>query len=98
MRGLRLGVGEKRTIDVTLYSEAETSGPWQVKAFDFGWYYGGTKNLELSLDRAAGQNGDVLKLTIEVLSVDPQLGSAAFLLFSELDGATSLAIGAVAPP
>lgn len=93
--GVKIPVGEKRTIDVQLWSDGPTSGPFSVTAVDYNAYFGGKANLGLTLDKTSGQNGDVLKLEIESLSIDPSLPGAAFFLVSQQGYTTSLTIGAV---
>jgi hypothetical protein len=77
-------VGEKKTIDVDLFSDAPTPA-WQVKAFavgkelqlDFGPHQSGS-------DVATGSNGDKLQLTITRLgpNPDPSQPGSGFVLFS----------------
>jgi hypothetical protein len=95
-RGVKMAVGETRTIDVQLFSEADTGGPWTVQVYDYeSQYNGGQPNLELSLDKSEGKNGDVMKLTIKVIQVDPQTKGAAFVMTSTLGDRSSLWIGVV---
>ena len=49
----------------------------------------------LQLDKDSGSNGDVLKLTIKVLSADTQLKGEAFAIESSLDGQDNLWFGVV---
>jgi hypothetical protein len=95
-RGVKLAVGQTKTIDVALFSDAPTEGPWKVEAFDVnGDFFGGKKLLNLSLDKDQGQNGDVLRLTIEVLAYDNQLDGAAFVLASTQGDQENLWFGVV---
>ena len=59
-RGVALEVGKPRTIDVQLWSDGPTSGPWTVTT----QVLGAGSDDKLTLDRSTGQNGDVLRLTI----------------------------------
>ena len=53
-RGLQIPLGQSRTIDVNLYSNAPTKGPWTVTAFDYdSWFFGIEPNLKLSLDKTS---------------------------------------------
>jgi hypothetical protein len=81
--GVKIPVGGSRTIDVTLFSDAPTSGPWKVSAGDISALTGGSKQLLLTLDKASGQNGDTLHLTIKVLQPDSTYGVEPFVLFSD---------------
>jgi hypothetical protein len=93
--GVKIPVGSTKTIDVDLFSDAPTSGPWKVSVSDLNAALSGTKYLELSLDKTSGQNGDTLHLTIKVLKADPQFGMEPFVILSELDGQSNLWMGSV---
>lgn len=94
-KGVKLAVGQSKTIDVALFSEGPTGEPWKVTADDFSLLSSGTPTLELSLDKSEGQNGDTLKLTIKLLALDPQLKVSAFILRSDLGDRSTLWMGAV---
>jgi hypothetical protein len=94
--GVKLAKGATATIDIQLYSDQATA-PWTVKVYDSNEYLGGSPNLDLKLDKSTGQNGDVLKLTITVKTIDPSYGVDAFILESTQGKETSLAMGAVGP-
>jgi hypothetical protein len=86
-KGVRVPQGQSGTVEVDLFSEAATSGPWTVKAVDalatlqkgsppsmtFSWV--GNKN--------SGVNGEKLYLQITVIKAT-QFGVGAFLLESAL--------------
>jgi hypothetical protein len=102
--GVTIPIGTSQTIDVDLYSEAATSGPWKVTAFDYNALVNrGAARLSFSFDSDTGQNGDTLHLTITASSVDPMLGVEPFLLFSTLGEpgdagfAQNLSMGLVSP-
>ena len=68
---------------MNLFSAGPTPGPWTVSVYDYDSYFlGATPSSKLSLDKAQGQNGDTLHLTITPQSVDQNLGGEAFLLIS----------------
>lgn len=95
-KGVKIPVGQTKVIDVQLFSEAKTKGPWKVQALDVdGDLFGGQKRLDLKLDKDSGSNGDVLKLTIKVLSADTQLKGEAFAIESSLDGQDNIWFGVV---
>jgi hypothetical protein len=94
-KGVTIPVGQTKTIDVQLFSEAPTSGAWTVEAHDLGEYLGTTPHLELSLDKPTGVNGETLHLTIKVLSADTSLGGEGFVLVSNLNGQSNLSLGVV---
>jgi hypothetical protein len=82
-RGLSIPMGQTKTIAVTLYSVAPMPGPWRITAYDYSYLLGQAANLELSLDRRTGQNGDTIHLTVKVRSRSPSIGGEAFVLSSE---------------
>jgi len=95
-KGVSIPVGQSKTIDLQLWSEAPTSGEWTVTAYDLNDYLGfGKKHVDLALDKTTGKNGDVLKLTITVLSKDPNLFGEGFVISSTLNGHENTAMGAV---
>ncbi len=83
-QGLKLRVGESRTIEVDLFSDQKTSGPWSVEARDGTFAPGAEPVLDFSFDRDSGQNGEKLNLTVQALR-RPVGGNAPFLLVSSLD-------------
>jgi hypothetical protein len=93
--GVKIAVGASKTIDVTLFSDAPTSGPWKVSVYDMSPFLGGPSQLDLSLDKTSGKNGDTLHLTIKVIAADTQFGVESFALFSDLGGAENMWLGTV---
>jgi hypothetical protein len=95
--GVLIPAGKTKTIDIVLQSQAATSGPWTVAAYDLSQWAGDSSQpaTQLTLDRTSGQNGDVLHLTIKVLSVDPVIGGNGFVLSSTLDGQNNLWFAAI---
>jgi hypothetical protein len=80
-RGVRLPVGESKTIEVDLFSEGPMP-PWRVRAFDFARLEGRPEELSLALDVESGQNGDKLHLTITAMRAGSD-GGSRFVLFSD---------------
>jgi hypothetical protein len=68
VNGVQIPVGSSKTIELDLFSEAATNGPWNVQVVDLEQLKGGTASLRFSLDRSSGQNGDKIHLTIDALS------------------------------
>jgi hypothetical protein len=79
LTGVKIPVGGTKTIDVDLFSDGPTTGPWQVQAQDFNALMGMPANLELSLDKSSGENGQTLHLTITVKTAG-QYGVEVFFL------------------
>lgn len=75
--------GATATVPVDLASEDPQSAPWTVTPLDYAVLVGGAARVELSLDKPGGKNGDVLQLTIHVISHDVA-GNAGFFLDSRL--------------
>jgi hypothetical protein len=82
-RGVTLTKGASTTIDVELFSDFPTPGPWYVEAVDVAVEHGNAPELSLTLDASQGQNGDVLHLTITRLR-DPDPSRAAHGVVFEL--------------
>jgi hypothetical protein len=81
-QGVRIPVGQTRTIEVDLFSDAPTAD-WTVKALDYASAFDGVAPaLELSFDHATGNNGTKLYLTITVLRADRTYTAEPFLLES----------------
>jgi len=94
-KGVKIPLGQTKTIDVQLFSTAPTAGPWKVAVYDYSEIYGGAPNLQVSFNTTTGSNGDVLKLTIKVLKKDSELGAAPFSIESTLGNASNLWMGVV---
>ncbi len=93
-KGVKIAAGESKTIEVDLYSDAPTSGPWSVAALDDKMLsVGGAPDLMLSLDHTTGQNGAKIHLTIKVLRANAN--GSAFRLMSTLGAVTHLWAGLV---
>jgi hypothetical protein len=89
-QGVSIPVGGTGIVEVQLYSEAQTSGPWTVTAWDYN-YYNGTgptdvdvRFMETGKATATGSNGDTLHLEVKVNQYDSNLGGAGFVLESDL--------------
>jgi hypothetical protein len=105
-KGLKLASGGTTTIDLQLFSDAPTSGPWKVSVYDANYLLTGDQasaNLELTLDKDTGENGDTLHLTVTAKSYDPNFGewqgfdAAGFFIFSDLGTEENLSMGLVSP-
>jgi hypothetical protein len=82
--GVSVPLGSSKTVDVNLYSDGPTSGPWTVAAVDLTSVLTDAEPaLSLSLDKTEGQNGDTVHLTIAALSAS-SLGVSPFQIVSTL--------------
>jgi hypothetical protein len=79
--GAKIAVGASRTIELDLFSDGDTGGPWTVSALDVKQLMGQPAELQLSLDYDAGQNGQKQHLTITPSSAGAQ-GISTFVLRS----------------
>jgi hypothetical protein len=89
-KGVVIPQGQSQTIEVDLFSDGDTGGPWTVSADDvLSTYYGayGLKpSMTFAWDRTSGQNGEKLHLTITVTAPSPVGGAHAFEIRSKLAG------------
>ncbi|HET6344557.1 MAG TPA: hypothetical protein VFH51_06470, partial [Myxococcota bacterium] len=81
--GVRVPVGGEQTLPLDLFSDGPTSGPWQVRATEVD-----SSVLQLTVDKATGQNGDTLQLTVRVTGARPQ-GFEIVRIASTLGGVTN---------
>jgi hypothetical protein len=95
VHGVKIPVGTSKTIDVDLFSDAMTSGPFTVTALDYAAAMGQPKELSFSFDHATGVNGDVLKLTI-TKTLAARAGYSGFILRSTLGSSAGYWFGVVA--
>ncbi|MFT3765886.1 MAG: hypothetical protein QM820_10260 [Minicystis sp.] len=94
LRGVKIPLGETKTIDLQLFSDGPTNGPWQVEVVDAAALFGGQPRLDLSLDRDSGQNGEKLHLTITVNSTGMNK-TESFIVHSTLGSQRNIWIGVV---
>jgi hypothetical protein len=85
-KGVHIPAGQSKTIDIDLFSDGPTSGAWSVDAVEFTT--GASPSLDLTLDKASGQNGDVLHLTIAV-APNPSQSWQAFVVRSTFGTTTN---------
>jgi hypothetical protein len=88
-QGVTIPVGSSKTLEVDMFSDGDTGGPWNVAADDvLSTYYGayGIKpSMTFAWDRTSGQNGEKLHLTITVTTGSGLTGGAhAFEITSTL--------------
>jgi hypothetical protein len=84
--GVTIPAASSKTIEVDLFSDADTNGPWTVTANDVLYQYYGSYGLGQTLafewDRTEGVNGDKLHLTITVTKESILDGVHAFSVTS----------------
>lgn len=94
VKGVHIPIGSTKTVEIDLFSEAKTSGPWEVAAFDYNEFTGGQPALEFNFDATSGQNGQKLHLDITALKVG-QYNSEIFFIISKLGDQQTAWIGIV---
>ncbi len=97
LRGTSIKLGETKTVELDLFSDAKTSGPWTVSVYDLQQLRGQAKSLDLSLDRTTGQNGEKVHLTITVVATT-LFSAAAYQINSKLGTKETQWIGVVGIP
>jgi hypothetical protein len=91
-RGVKIPIGQSRTIELDLFSDGKTSAPFSVRALDPT----GKNNLTFALDRSQGVNGEKLHLTITAVKQRDDIGGAEpFVLMSSLGARKNLWFGMV---
>ncbi len=93
--GVSVPVGSTKTIDLDLFSDGPTGGPWTVAVKDFQTLMGGSGgNFSFALDRTQGQNGEKLHLTINSLKAT-QYNAGIFVVISKLNGQSHFWFGLI---
>ncbi len=77
-KGVTIPVGQSKTIDVELFSDAPTAD-WSVQAVDATYGTSQPKQLSFTWDAQKGNNGTVLHLTITRVANGPYGGSEFFI-------------------
>ena len=95
-KGVSIPVGQTKTVELDLYSDAPTSGPWKVSVLDLtSAFFGGPTALTFTLDKSEGQNRDTIMLTIKAVAKSA-LGASPFWVQSDLGKTTNVSLGLVA--
>lgn len=90
-KGVKIPLGQSKTVEIDLFSDAPTSGPWTVSAVEPS----GAGTLGLSFDKTSGQNGDKLHLTITAKSTNATYGLSPFIVESSQGTTRNLWVGLV---
>jgi hypothetical protein len=94
VHAIKIPTGQTKTIEVELFSDADTGEPWTVSAQDLATQNFQAPELELNFEQNQGQNGQKLKLDITVLQASPY-NAEVFTITSELHGTKNLWVGLV---
>jgi hypothetical protein len=93
-QGVKIPVGMSKTIELDLFSDGDTKGPFTVTAKDTAELFGQTPHLTLSLDKTSGVNGEKLHLTITVMTASKN-NRETFIVATKLGQQENLWIGMV---
>jgi hypothetical protein len=94
-KGVHIPVGQSGTVELDLYSDAPTSGPWSIQVLDVASaIYGGAQELTFSLDTTTGQDGDKVHLTITPVKAGSG-GASAFWIQNKLGTVQTVWLGLV---
>lgn len=94
-KGVIIGLNASKVIDLNLFSDEPTSGPWTVSARDGSQFMGGQANLSFTLDKTTGSDGDTIHLTISKTGVNTDLGAEPFAIVSRIGSRTNTYYGLV---
>jgi hypothetical protein len=93
-KGIKVPIGQSVDVELDLYSDAPTSGPWKVTVMDItSAFFGGKPALSFVLDKNTGQNGDKITMTVTLLR--NVIGGAPFWIQSDLGTSSTVWLGAV---
>ena len=67
-KGYHVKVGETKTFPIGFFSDADTGGPWSIRAVESNPVFGApkTSRLKVSVDKTSGQNGEKAFVTVTV--------------------------------
>jgi hypothetical protein len=89
--GLEIAIGQSKAVEVDLFSDAKTQGPWAVRAVAFG-----AEKLTFAWSAMQGSNGDKLELTVTRVKDDPDVtGVDLFAIVSTLGTDEHAWVGAI---
>jgi hypothetical protein len=81
LTGVKIPVGQSKTINLDLFSDGPTSGPWDVEVHDLNELEGQPPTLGFNLPNNSGSNGDKLPVTITAKK-QGQFGISVFFVIS----------------
>jgi hypothetical protein len=94
-KGIHIPVGQSGTVELDLYSDGPTHGPWTINVLDVAsTIFGAPQELSFSLDNNMGQDGDKVHLTITVLKAGGG-GASAFWIQNTYGSVQSVWLGMV---
>src|SRR5262249_27871411 len=85
--GVKIPTGGTATVEIDLFSDGDTGGPFTVSAIDaIAQFTGGKPTLSFAFDRTQGVNGEKLHLTLAVVGASPFGKAHPFILVSKKSG------------
>jgi len=94
-KGVLIPVGQSKTIELDLYSDAPTSGAWSIKGVDFASaFMGQPRELSFTFDKTSGMNGDKVMMTITAVRGN-NAGTSAFWIQNNLGATSTVWLGLV---
>ncbi len=84
--GIKIGVGQNKTIDVTLFSDASWTGTVTLDARDYAYFMGGPAALTFNFSKNTAHVGDTVQLTINRVGTNQQFGLEPFVIRSSSQG------------
>jgi hypothetical protein len=93
-KGVKIPVGQSATVELDLFSDGPTNGPWTVSAMDQNQMRGQAAQLKFDFDKTNGQNGDRIQMTITVLTASKR-NRESFAVLSKMNGLTNMWAGVV---
>ena len=85
VKGIKIPVGQTRTVDVQVFS-TNGGGAMTIDLTDLGQWLGGGTTLKLSLDKTSAQPGEIIHLTIQRTGTNSKYGVSPFVLESHRTG------------
>ena len=87
--GVKIAKGETKTIEIDLFSDADTKGPFKVTALDaIQQFTKGAPSMSFAWDRTSGVNGEKLHLSVTVTGGSPFGKAHPIILASTLGRVT----------
>ena len=93
-KGVKIPVGKSKTVELDLFSDAPTNGPWTISASDVSSYMQKGHELSFTFDKRTGQNGEKVHMTITADAAG-QNGGSAFMVVSTLGKQRRFTVGYV---
>jgi hypothetical protein len=91
---VKIPVGGSGDVDIALFSDGPTSGPFTVAVKDLQSALGNNALLNISLDNTTGLNGQTLHATVNVMTAGKH-GTESFLVTAKLGTQENIWVGLI---